>query len=99
MGRINKSAKKVGIKGLTALVRELEKVKKQARALGIFTDERELLECPSCGLVEDVIAGGMLITYQKGSKDLKDSSLRFSKVDDTYFECPRCGDRVRAKIL
>jgi predicted RNA-binding Zn-ribbon protein involved in translation (DUF1610 family) len=86
-------------KGLSELVRKLEEFKKQARALGIFTDDRELIECPSCGLLEDVKAGGMLVTYQKGSKDLEDSGLRFRQVDNSHFECPRCGAKVRAQIL
>lgn len=74
-------------------------VKNQAKALGIFTNDRELIECPSCGLLEDVAFGGMLITYQKGSKDLKDSGLRFIQADNTHFECPKCGARVKAQIL
>jgi hypothetical protein len=40
------------VKGLMAIARKLEKVKKQARALGIFTNDRELMEYPSCGLME-----------------------------------------------
>jgi hypothetical protein len=44
---------------LVELSRKLAKVKAQARALGIFTDERELLECPNCGLLEDVTAKGL----------------------------------------
>jgi predicted RNA-binding Zn-ribbon protein involved in translation (DUF1610 family) len=79
-------------------VRKIEKVKEQAKMLGIFTDDRELLECPSCGLVEDVLAGGMLITYQNDSKGLKDSGLRFSQVDKTHFECPRCGTKIQIRV-
>ena len=56
--------------GLTTLTRQLEQVKAQARALGIFTDDRELLECPNCGLLEDVTAKGLLVTYPKDSVDL-----------------------------
>ena len=99
MSRVDKSGKKSRIKGLTALVRKLEGVKKQAKALGIFTDDRELIECPSCGLLEDVTIEGVLVTYQKDSKDLKDSGLRFGQADNTHFECPRCGTRVKAQIL
>jgi len=56
MSRIAKSGKKAEMNGLVAAVRELEQVKQQAKALGIFTDDRELLECPSCGLLEAVSA-------------------------------------------
>jgi hypothetical protein len=68
MSRIDKSGKKDGIDGLIAAVRQLEQTKQQARALGIFTDDRELLECPSCGLLEDVTAEGLLVTYQIPAK-------------------------------
>jgi hypothetical protein len=78
---------------------ELERVKNQARTLGIFTNDRELIECPSCGLLEDVTFEGLLVTYQKDSKVPKDSGLRFIQVDNTHFECPKCGARVKAEIL
>ena len=84
---------------LVELSRKLAKVKAQARALGIFTDDRELLECPNCGLLEDVTAKGLLVTYPKDSVDLKDCGLRFSPVDDTSFQCPSCGAKVQAVIL
>ena len=58
MSRKDKSGKKGGMNDLIAAVRKLERVKQQARALGIFTNDRELLECPKCGLLEDVMAGG-----------------------------------------
>lgn len=56
-------------RGFVELSRKLAKVKAQARALGIFTDDRELLECPNCGLLEDVTAKGLLVTYPKDSVD------------------------------
>ena len=46
---------------LIELFQHLEKVRQQAKALGIFTDDRELLACPSCGLLEDVTAGGSIL--------------------------------------
>jgi transcription elongation factor Elf1 len=94
MSRIDKFGKKGGMKGLIAAFRELEQVKQQARALGIFTADRELLECPSCGLLEDVTIEGLLVTYPKASADLKDCGLRFSQVDETSFKCPSCGTKV-----
>ena len=99
MTRIDESGKKDGIDGLIAAVRQLEQAKQQARALGIFTDDRELLECPSCGLLEDVTAEGLLVTYVKDSADLKDCGLRFHPVDETTFECPLCATKVKAVIL
>jgi hypothetical protein len=99
MSRIGKSGKKAEMNGLVAAVRELEQVKQQAKALGIFTDDRELLECPLCGLLEDVTAEGLLVTYVKDSVDLKDCGLRFRPVDETSFECPSCGTKLKAEIL
>ena len=99
MSRTSKSGKQGGMDGLTTLTRQLEQVKAQARALGIFTDDRELLECPNCGLLEDVTAKGLLVTYPKDSVDLKDCGLRFRAVDKTSFACPKCGTTVKAVIL
>ena len=99
MSRTNQSGKQGGMDGLTALIRQLEQVRAQARALGIFTDDRELLECPNCGLLEDVTATGLLVTYTKDSVDLKDCGLRFRPVDKTRFACPKCGTSIEAVIL
>ena len=84
---------------LIELSRGLAKVKAQAHALGIFTNDRELLECPNCGLLEDVTATGLLVTYPKDSVDLKDCGLRFRPVDKIRFACPKCGTSVKAVIL
>ena len=48
----------VWIKRMVKAFWNLEKVKQEAGTLGIFTDERELLECPSCGLPKDVTEEG-----------------------------------------
>ena len=76
---------------LIELFQHLEKVKQQAWALGIFTDDRELLMCPSCGLLEDVTAEGLLVTYPKDSDNLMDTGLRFRQLDSESFQCPACG--------
>ncbi len=54
----------------------------------------ELLTCPNCGLVEDVLASGQIITnYGPGEPD---TGLRFlePKSDDGPFICPGCGGKV-----
>lgn len=79
---------------LVQLSRKLAKVNAQARALGIFTDDRELLKCPNCGLLEDVTANGLLMTYPKDSVDLTDCGLRCFPVDETCFACPKCWTRI-----
>ena len=99
MSRTNKSGKQGGMDGLTALIRQLEQVKAQARRIGIFTNDRELLECPNCGLLEDVMADGLLVTYSRRSRSRKDCGLRFSQVDENCFQCPSCGTKVKAVIL
>ena len=73
------------------MFQHLEKVKQQDRALVIFTDDRELLACPSCGLLEDVTAEGLLVTYPKDSDNLMDTGLRFHQLDTASFRCPACG--------
>ena len=81
---------------LLELARQLAQAKQEARALGIFTDDRELLECPSCGLLEDVTFEGLLATYPKDSADLKDCGLRFKRMAEIRFACPTCGTRTKA---
>ena len=76
---------------LIELFHHLEKVKQQARALGIFTDDRELLACPSCGLLEDVTAEGLLVTYPQDSQNTEDTGLRFRQLDTESFQYPACG--------
>ena len=50
---------------LTELCRSLEGIEKKAEALGLFLNDRELLECPCCGLFEDVTIQGILLTARK----------------------------------
>jgi hypothetical protein len=79
---------------LAPLVRQIQALQEHARALGLFPNDRELLECPKCGLVEDVLAGGQLITnYGVGEPD---SGMRFvePESDDGPFICPGCGGQV-----
>jgi hypothetical protein len=71
------------------LVRRLQPVLKKAEALGIFLGDRELLECLNCGLKEDVLISGQLITY-RGDAVEPDSGLRFIEVGDGRFRCPFC---------
>ena len=86
---------KSGIQGLFAAAMQLEKIKQEARALGIFTEDRELLECPDCGLMVDVTINGLLITYPRNSSLIEDSGLRFVRIDETRYTCPAC----RATVL
>ena len=79
---------------LHRLATELAAIQKRAKALGIFTDERELLHCPGCGLKEDVAINGILFTYRE--PDLgQDTGLRFRQLNQHTFRCPGCGQNVK----
>ena len=72
----------------------LAELQKQAKALGLFTNDRELLECPACGLKEDVAFSGLLITYF-GEPSGNDTGLRFKETEnDKIYICPNCGKDV-----
>ena len=69
-------------------------VQEQARALGIFTGDRELIECQKCGLLEDVIVTGQLITCRPSALG-GDTGLRFEELSQTRFRCPACASIIR----
>jgi hypothetical protein len=83
---------------LKPLVRRLLNVKKQAEAIGLFTHDRELLEC-TCGLIEDVAFDGSLFTYHKNDRAFKDTGLRFIKINENTFCCPVCEAKLKAVYL
>lgn len=86
--------------GLIDLCKELHRIKQHAEALGIFTNDRELLTCPKCGLQEDVQADGRLTTFDnKDSEDFTDSGLRFVDAGNGQFSCPRCQALIDAEFL
>ncbi len=75
---------------LAKMCAKLQELRTHAASLGLFTSDRELLICPSCGLQEDVTIEGMLITHDFESLDVSDSGLRFTELQDGHFSCPRC---------
>ncbi len=83
---------------LKPLVRRLVKVKKQAEAIGLFTNDRELLE-RTCGLIEDVAFDGRLFTYHKNDRAFKDTGRRFIKANEDTFCCPVCKTKLKAAYL
>ena len=83
-----------GMKDLRALAAKLVAVQKRARALGLFVDDRELLECPKCGLQEDVTFGGQLITSYP-DRPGEDTGLHFEELSGHRFRCPVCGAMAR----
>jgi len=66
----------------------------KARALGLFANDRELIECQKCGLLEDVIVTGQLITCHSSALG-RDTGLRFEKLSQNRFRCPACGSIIR----
>jgi hypothetical protein len=70
------------------LAEDIIRIQKQAKSLGIFVNDRELLECPGCDLVEDVAFDGSLITYHRESDDITDSGLRFEEMADAQYVGP-----------
>src|ERR1051326_1171240 len=78
---------------LYKLAARLVALKKRARSLGIFVEDRELLECPGCGLLEDVTSIGGWITCEPSSLG-QDTGLRFQALPSDRFRCPRCGTVV-----
>jgi len=74
---------------LRQLAARLVALREQARDLGIFLEERELLECPGCGLLEDVDAVGRLLTCWPSSLG-QDTGLRFEELPGHQFRCPNC---------
>jgi len=73
-----------------SLHREIARVQRLAQATGLFLEDRDLLECARCGLLEDVSCYGLLMTYLSG-KPLIDSGLRFKKDKRGRYICPNCG--------
>lgn len=45
---------------VTPLARRIAAIQEQMHALGMFANDRELLDCPHCGLWEDVTISGQL---------------------------------------
>lgn len=76
---------------LNVLCEHLQKMYLQAEIAGLFIGDRELLDCAHCGLQEDVLSDGRLVTYQADVADAADSGLRFAAADDGNFVCPQCG--------
>ncbi|MGH8191673.1 MAG: hypothetical protein ACRD22_01840 [Terriglobia bacterium] len=87
------------MKDIMALAEQLNLLKEEARRLGVFTNDRELLDCTKCGLMEDVTIDGILITIRSESQT-QDTGLRFLPVGKggAKFRCPACGKIVRSTI-
>jgi len=94
-----KSSHSVLAQKIKPFVEDIIRIQKQAKSLGIFVNDRELLECTGCNLVEDVAFDGSLMTYHRDSDDMTDSGLRFVKMDQEKYRCPVCGTVSKAQFL
>ncbi len=83
-----------GMGKLHALAAEVVALQAKARELGVFANDRELLECQNCGLLENVACGGRLFTCRPESLD-DDTGLRFVALSRDRFRCPACGATIR----
>ena len=84
---------KTDFERLHTLVLDLVALQAKARELGVFANDRELLECRQCGLMENVACSGLLFTCHPESLD-NDTGLRFLELDQGRFRCPSCGSTV-----
>ena len=84
------------VAAISPLAARLQDIQKKAKELGIFTNDRELLECPHCGLLEDVACDGRLITYRSGDQTFLDTGLRFQEISSRSFRYPRCKSILKA---
>lgn len=76
---------------LNALVAQLTDIRAQVKAHGGFVGDRDLHQCPACGLMEDVLCGGKLVTCWQLSVQPVDTGLRFKEVGADQLACPCCG--------
>ncbi|MDP1589262.1 MAG: hypothetical protein Q8M07_16045 [Prosthecobacter sp.] len=85
------------VSSIRPLAAEIVALQKQMKALGMFANDRELLECPRCGLMENVSVEGMLFTCTP--TDLgTDTGLRFDEITPDSFRCPSCGQTVHEPL-
>lgn len=77
--------------GLNVLAVQMVAVRAQVLAEGGFFHDRELHQCPACGLMEDVLISGKLVTYWRQSTRPVDTGLRFKEVVADQLACPCCG--------
>jgi len=76
---------------LRILPEQLVLIRAQILAEGGFLHYRELHQCPTCGLMEDVLFSGKLVTYCHQTTEPVDTGFRFKEVGADQLACPCCG--------
>lgn len=79
------------LRQVKALAAKLADIRTQIKAQGSFLGDRDLHQCPACGLMEDVLCGGKLVTYWRESAQPVDTGSRFKDVGANQLACPYCG--------
>ena len=95
--RVEMSDEKRFKQSMRKLAARLVEHQDRARSLGVFPGDRELLECSHCGLMEDVLCTGQLITCRSG-REGQDTGLRFEELDSDAFRCPACNTVNHGKL-
>ena len=97
------------VESISSVLEGFQELQQQARSLGLFAELRDPLECQGCGLMENVLIGGRLVTvyrhewevaFQSGQRRAwgeplcPDTGLRFQDVDEESWRCPSCESLV-----
>lgn len=77
------------VKSLAPMMESIAALQKQAEALGLFPNHRDLVECDDCQLFEDVTYEGILYVYRDRNFN-QDTGLRFKELDENAMQCPEC---------
>lgn len=85
------------VAAIRPLAAEIVALQKQMKALGMFANDRELLKCWRCGVMEDIAADGMLLTCTPTELG-NDTGLRFEELTPDSFRCPSCGQTVHEPL-
>ncbi len=76
---------------LRLMAEQLVLIGAQILAESGFLHDRELHQCPACGLMEDVLCSGKLVTYWHQATEPVDTGLRFKEARADQLACPCCG--------
>ncbi len=85
------------VEQIRPLAQQIVALQEQMKALGMFANDRELLQCSRCGLMEDVTHEGFLITCREPDLGI-DTGLRFEPITEESYRCPSCGQTVQEPL-
>ena len=85
------------VEQIRPLAQQIVALQQQMKALGMFANDRELLQCPRCGIMEDVTHEGFLITCREPDLGL-DTGLRFEPITEESYRCPSCGQTMQEPL-